>query len=111
MRLCPVQIRFVKQAKFPQTLETEQHRVAGKGGEALVRGIGVPGRIQRQHLPQLLSSGEEEVGEFVGARAEIPDAEGAGQRREVQQDSTTSRKFHSVTIRRSATSGQGAYQA
>ena len=96
------QIRRLEQTLIAQALKTQQQRVAGKSGEALVRRIAVSGGIQRQHLPQLLSSGDEEVREFVSAGAKITDAEATGQRSEVEQDSTTSRKFHSVTIRRSA---------
>jgi hypothetical protein len=97
----------LEQTLITQALKTQQQRVAGKSGEALVRRIAVSGGIQRQHLPQLLSRSQEEVCEFVGAGAEIADAEAARKRSEVEQNSTTSRKFHSVTIRRSAASGQG----
>ena len=92
-------MRFLaEQALFLQAFKTEQHRVAGKSGETLVRGVAIPGGIQRQHLPQLLSGCGKEISEFVGARAEIADAETTGQRSKVQQDSTTTRDFHAVTI-------------
>src|SRR5271167_4019695 len=88
-------------------LQTEQHRIAGKSRETLVRGIGVARRIQRQNLPQLLSGGGEEIGKFVSAGTKVANAEAAGQGSEVQQNSATSGKFHQVTIRRSARLGQG----
>ena len=103
----PFVIEILEQALIAQALKADQQRVAGKGRETLVWGIAVSGRIQRQHLPHLLSGGDEKVREFVGAGAEISDAEGARKRSEVEQNSTTSRKFHSVTIRRSAASEQG----
>ena len=101
-RLSQSQVRLFEQALIAQAFKTEQHRIAGKSGEALIRGIGVSGGIQRQHLPQLLSRSRKEVGEFVGAGAKVTDAEAPGQRGEVQQNATTSRKFHSATIRRLA---------
>jgi len=73
------QIGRLEQALIAQALKTEQQRVAGKSGETLVRGIAVSGRIQRQHLPHLLSGGEKEVRELVGTGAKIADAEAARQ--------------------------------
>src|SRR5216684_1945304 len=101
------QVGRPEQTLIVQALKTEQQRVASKSGEARVRRIAIAGGVQRQHLPQLLSGGNEEICEFVGAGAEISDAEGTRKRSEVEQNSTTSRKFHSVTIRRSAASEQG----
>src|SRR5271166_5738787 len=88
--------------------KTEQHRITGKRGKALIWGIAISGGIQRQHLPHLLSGGGEEVGESAGRGAQIADAEAAGQRSEVEEDSTGSGKFHFVTIRRLAGSEQDA---
>jgi hypothetical protein len=85
----------LEQTLITQAFKTQQQRVAGKSGEALVRRIAVSGGIQRQHLPQLLSSGEKEVCEFVRAGAEVADAEAARERSEMKQNSTTPRKFHS----------------
>jgi hypothetical protein len=39
---------------------------------------GRAGKIQRQRLPQLLSSSGEEIGKFVGSGTEIADAEATG---------------------------------
>ena len=61
-------------------------------------------------MPQFLSGGREEVGEFVRARPKVTDAIAAGQRGDVEQNSTAAREFHFVTIRRSAALGQGAHR-
>src|ERR1019366_9836511 len=76
-RLRQIQVGCLQQSLIAQALQAEQHRVAGKSGEALVRGIGITSRIQRQHLPQYLSGGEEEVCELVGAGAKIADPKAA----------------------------------
>jgi len=62
------QICIFEKSQIAQALKTQQLRVAGKSGEALIRRIAVSSGIQWQHLPQRLSGGEEEVSEFVGAR-------------------------------------------
>jgi len=102
-----IQVRLLEQAPIAQALKADQQRVASKGRETLVRGITVSGWIHRQHLPQLLPGSTEEIGEFVGARAQIANAELTRQRSEVQQDSTRSRRSQAATIYRLAASVQG----
>ena len=90
----------LQQTLIAQAFEAEEQRIAGEGGETLVGRIAISGGIQRQHLPQFLSGIGQEVGELVGGRAEVADAEACGQGSEVEQNSTAAGEFHFVRIRR-----------
>jgi len=69
-----------------EPLERDQVGVAGEGGEALVRAVAVAGGAERHHLPGALPRLGQEVDPALGVRAELTDAEGAGERGRVEQD-------------------------
>jgi len=100
------QVQLLEKSLIAQALKAQQQRVTGKSGKALVGRIAVSSWIERQHLPQLLSGGEQEVSEFIGTRPEIADAEAARQRGAMQQDSAHSREFHAADVRRHLLPGQ-----
>src|SRR5207245_7049872 len=75
-----------QQSLLDQEVEAHQQRVAGEGGEALVGRVAVAGGPQRQHLPELLLRGGQEVEEAEGLRSQLAEAEAAGQRRGMQKD-------------------------
>ena len=61
-------------APVDQQFEADEQRVAGKGGDGGVGRVAVADGIERQHLPEALFGGGEEVGEGVGGGAEVADA-------------------------------------
>src|ERR1700722_4116081 len=73
------EVEWTDQSLILQLLEAEQHGIARKSGEALVRRITVPRRIQRKYLPYFLSRSRKEIREFVGRRPEITNTITAGQ--------------------------------
>jgi hypothetical protein len=101
-------VGFGQQSPIAQALETDQKRVAGERREALIRRVAIPRWVNRQNLPNFLPSSREEVGKLISVRAQIANAMASGQRRKVQQNSTTTGKPHSVTIRKTKRLGQGA---
>ena len=74
-RVCQVFIRKV--ADLYQFFGTDEHWVAGKGGEGLVGGIGIAGGAQGEHLPVGLSGGCQKIYELVSGTAQVADAEPA----------------------------------
>ena len=74
-----------EQSVLDQPFEADQQRIAGKRGEALVRRVAVAGRSERQHLPEPLAGGGEQIDELEGARPEIADAEAARQRGRMEE--------------------------
>ena len=82
---------LVDEPLLAQHLRAHEQDVAGEGGEALVGRIAVAGHAQRQDLPPALLGGGEEIDPGEGGRAEVADAEGAGQRRRMQEQAGGSR--------------------
>ena len=91
-----------KDSLLVQLLETDQQRIAGLGREALERRVGVTGGIQREHLPQLLSSFFQEIDKGERFRSEVADAKGTGKASGMEQDAAGPRKSHEKS------SGDGA---
>ena len=60
-----ITLRFRQKPLFDQCLEVDKIRVTGIRGKRLVRGIAVPGRTQRQDLPDLLSRPLKLIYEFI----------------------------------------------
>ena len=73
-------LRLGEQAVLDQPFETDQQGIARERGKALVWGVTVASRSERQHLPQSLAGGREQIDELESAGAEIADAEAARQR-------------------------------
>ena len=73
-------LRLGEQAVLDQPFETDQQGIACERGKALVWGVTVASRSERQHLPQSLAGGREQIDELESAGAEIADAEAARQR-------------------------------
>src|SRR5262249_41282028 len=77
-------------------------RVAGEGGETLVRRVAVAGRRQGQDLPPFLTGAGQGLDPGVGRRSQVADAVGAGQGGGVQQHprGTRRRRFVGGTCHR-----------
>ena len=86
--------RLREQTVLDQPVGADEQRIAGKRREALIRRVAVARRSERQHLPQPLPAGGEEVDELEGGGAEVADPEAARQRRGVQQDAARARERH-----------------
>ena len=65
-------VRLREQSVLDQLFEADQQRIARKRGEALIRRVAVAGRAERQHLPQSLARGREQIDERERARAQSP---------------------------------------
>ena len=83
-----------EQSLIHQGRQADEHRIAGKRGKALIGRVAVPGRSQRKHLPDGLTSAGEKVGELVSGRAEIPNPKWPRQRCWMKKDPARSREAH-----------------
>src|SRR4051812_7457136 len=61
--------------------------------ECLEGGIGIPGGVEWQHLPELLTGGGEKVNESIRFRADVADAVRTRKGRGVEQNSAGAREF------------------
>jgi hypothetical protein len=77
-----------EQPVLEQPFEADQQRIPRKRRKALVRGIAVASRSERQHLPQTLAGGGEEIDKRERTGAEVTDAEASRQRCRMQEHAT-----------------------
>ena len=61
-------------AALHQCVEADQERIAGEGGETLIRRVAVSGGPQRQNLPDTLPGIAQKVGEAMRLRSQFADA-------------------------------------
>ena len=78
-----------------ETVGTDEERVAGKRGEALIRRVAIAGRTKRQHLPQPLLARGEEIDELEGGRTQVANSIATRQRGRMKQDAARPSKRHS----------------
>ena len=81
-----------QQPVLDQQVEIDEIRVAGKRGRALVGGIAIAGRPERQHLPVALPGSDEKVRKSERRLPERPHAVRGRQRGDVHQGAATA--FH-----------------
>jgi hypothetical protein len=72
-------------APLDEDFERDEQRVAGEGGDGGIRRGAVTDWVEREHLPETLFGGGEEIGEGKGSGAEVADAAGGVERRDVEE--------------------------
>ena len=80
-----------------QAVGTDQERVAGKRGEALIRRVAITGRTKRQHLPQPLLAHGEQIDELEGGGTQVANSIAARKRGRMKQDAARPSKRHGTT--------------
>ena len=88
-----------EQTIFDEAIEANQQRIAGKGGEALIRRVSITGRPKRQHLPHPLLARGEQIDEVERRGTEVTNAIPTRQRGWVKQDAARTPKRHLVVRR------------
>ena len=88
-----------KPAPFDENFERDEQRVAGEGGDGGVRRGAVADGIEREHLPESLFGGGEEIGEGEGGGTEVADAARGVERRDVEEKAGGAIESHSGTGR------------
>ncbi len=77
----------INPAVVNEALHADEQRIAGESGERGVGRASVAGRAERQHLPEALLRGSEEVDERISGGAEVSNAAVGRQGGNVQKDS------------------------
>ncbi len=85
-----------EEAGFGEGVGADEEWVAGEGGEALVRRVAIAGGAEREHLPDGLAGGGEEIDEAVRGGTEVADAIRAGEGRDVKEDAGSAGENHSA---------------
>src|ERR1700754_1592492 len=86
-------------APLDQHFEGDEQRVAGEGGDGGVGRGAVADGVEREHLPESLLGGGEEVGEGEGRGAEVADAARGVERRDMKEKAGGAIERHSGTCR------------
>ena len=86
----PGRIDLVEQAIVDEAFRADEMRVAGEGGERLIRAVTVSGRSEREQLPDTASGTIQELEPAVGTRPEVADAVRPGEAGRVQEDAAVS---------------------
>ena len=87
-------VRGLQNPLFTQFLEADQEMISRVRRKRLERGVAIACRVQRQHLPQLLTSIPQKINEGECLRSKFPDAMRPRQAGGMKQDSAGARKFH-----------------
>src|SRR5262249_23743839 len=77
-------LRWREQPIGDQQVGAHQQRIPGKGREALVGRVAIPGRTEREYLPQALLRSHKKIDEAIGLLTQIANAVAARQRGRMQ---------------------------